>query len=106
MDAEPQHFVILVGLEVRDAERYAAYRRGMTPILAEYGGSFGYDLRVSEVLRSPGGEALNRVFTIRFPSTEVRDRFFADPRYLRVRANDFEPAVGAMVAIAEYQQTI
>ncbi len=43
---------ILVGLNVVDDAAYQSYRDEMTPILKSYGGGFGYDFRVSEVLKS------------------------------------------------------
>ncbi|MCO1335754.1 hypothetical protein MO867_15565 [Microbulbifer sp. OS29] len=52
------------------------------PILKSYGGSFGYDFKVSEVLRSETVSKINRIFTIRFLSKEVMSRFFSDSEYL------------------------
>jgi len=43
---------MLVGLNVVDEAGYAAYREAMTPMLEACGGSFGYDFRIAEVLRS------------------------------------------------------
>ena len=42
----------LVGLWVEDPDMYQKYREGMLPILKNYGGGFGYDFQVSEVLKS------------------------------------------------------
>ena len=46
-------FERLVGLQVIDEAGYQAYRDAMTPLLHACGGSFGYDFRIAEVLKSP-----------------------------------------------------
>ena len=43
---------MLVGLYVVDDEGYQSYRTEMTPILESYGGGFGYDFKITEVLKS------------------------------------------------------
>ena len=65
----------LMALNVTDAELYARYRAEMTPLLTAHGGSFGIDLWVGEVLRSPTDKPFNRVFSILFPSLEQREAF-------------------------------
>jgi len=42
---------LLVGLNVIVDEAYQLYRDEMTPILLSYGGGFGYDFKISEVLK-------------------------------------------------------
>lgn len=88
-------------MNVIDREGYARYRDAMTPILTAMGGSFGYDLVVSEVLRSPVSHPITRLFTMTFPSRAVRERFFADPHYQRARTEHFERAVNGYTVIAE-----
>jgi uncharacterized protein (DUF1330 family) len=88
-----ERVVTWLGLEVRDRERYARYREGMTPILERYGGRFDHDFVVAQVLRSTGSPRINRVFAISFPGVEARARFYADASYRLVRAEHFEPAV-------------
>ncbi|MDB4976783.1 MAG: hypothetical protein JWN48_5124 [Myxococcaceae bacterium] len=104
MAAEGSRHVILVGLEVSDDERYAAYRAGITPLLEQRGGHFGHDFVVGRVLKTEGAgsAALNRVFTMVFPSREERTAFFADPAYLSVRRELFEPSVKTVEFLAEY----
>jgi uncharacterized protein (DUF1330 family) len=98
-------FEMLVALQVTDAERYAQYRREMTPLLEAAGGSFRYDFEVSRTLRSESGSAaLNRVFVIQFPSEEAKDRFFADPQYREIRTRHFEPAVAQVELAASYMR--
>lgn len=92
----------LVGLRVTDEDGYARYRAGMTPILETMGGFFRYDMRVSELLRGQADEPFNRVFILSFPDAATRDRFFADPDYLAVRAAHFEGSVGAVTVLARY----
>ena len=96
-------FEILVGLQVSNEAIYAEYRAHMLPLLAAHGGSFIVDVRVSEVLKSPESKAINRLFTVRFPSIEQHDAFFAHPDYKAVRAKYFEPSVAATSRIARYQ---
>lgn len=102
MDASQDRYVILLGLDVRDDALYAEYRAAMLPILEEYRGYFEYDLTVGKLLKSKGNEPINRVFTISFPNREARARFFADDRYVAVRARYFEPAVAKAIQIAEF----
>ena len=95
---------MLVGLEVLDEERYAAYRAGMKPLLHAAGGRFVCDFRVSEVLPADvTGEVdprINRVFVLSFPDEAAKDGFFADPAYAAVRAEHFEGAVGVAALLA------
>jgi uncharacterized protein (DUF1330 family) len=78
----------------------------MTPILLRYGGGFGYDLVVSEVLKSESPRPINRVFTIFFPSRDTAERFFADAEYLRVRKELFEPALAAVSMLASFVEPV
>lgn len=43
---------------------------------------------------------MNRLFTIRFPSEQQHDAFFAHPDYKAVRARYFEPSVAAISQMA------
>ena len=95
---------ILVGVNVIDEAGYQAYRDGMSPILKSFGGGFGYDFRVSEVLLSKTDAPINRVFTIYFPDEASRDSFFSDKAYLVIRQKHFEPSVTDTTIIATYQQ--
>ncbi len=97
-------FEVVLGLHVADDESYTRYRAGMTPILHEYGGDFRFDFRIEEVLRSETPEPINRLFVIGFPSRDSADRFFADPAYVAVRSEFFEPAVRSITPIAEYER--
>ena len=101
MVAELGSFTELIGLEVREQGLYAEYRARMTPILHAHGGRFGVDLEVSRVLKGSDA-ALNRVFTIVFPSRAASVAFFADPAYLAVRREWFEPAVAHVARLAEW----
>src|SRR5207245_9865258 len=90
-DAGPQ--TTLFGLELTDDAGYTHYRSAMAPILARHGGAFGCDFVVARVLKGPNTR-INRVFTLTFPSSANRDRFFADEEYRSVRAPWIGPAVG------------
>ena len=45
-------FERVMGLHVIDDDEYQRYRDAMEPILNAIGGSFGYDFKIAEVLRS------------------------------------------------------
>lgn len=94
----------LMGLNVVDEEAYQAYRDGMTPILRSYGGGFGYDFKVSEVLKSEVEAPINRVFTIYFPNKQSRNSFFSNDEYLEIKKRHFERSVANITTIATYER--
>ena len=94
----------LVGLYVTDDELYQKYREGMLPILQTYGGGFGYDFKISEVLKSEVEEPINRVFTIFFENEYAMNTFFADDNYLEIRNKYFESSVSATTNISKYER--
>lgn len=94
----------LVGLNVVDDQAYQSYRDAMTPILKSYGGGFGYDFRVSEVLKAETAAPINRVFTIYFPDRETLEAFFSDTDYLEVRRRFFDQAVTDVTTLAIYER--
>lgn len=94
---------MLVGLHVVDDAGYQSYRDEMTPILKSYGGGFGYDFKVSEVLKSKTAAPINRVFTIYFPNEDSRNLFFANDEYLQIRQRHFEKSVTDTTIIATYE---
>lgn len=95
-------YEMTLGLVVDDQEAYAEYRTQIRPLLLEAGGAFRYDFDVARLMHNEDGAAINRAFVVRFPDRSSKERFFADPRYLEVRRQFFEPAVAATVVIAEY----
>lgn len=94
----------LVGLNVTNDEDYTNYRKGMTPLLTAIGGSFGYDLKIAEVLKSETENKINRVFTIQFPDKEKMDSFFSDPEYKKIKEQYFEGAVESTTIMASYER--
>jgi len=94
---------ILMALRVTDEDMYARYRAHMTPLLQACGGTFGVDVRVAEVLKNPGTEPFNRLFTIRFPSLSTHEAFFSDPDYLSVRERFFAGSVAYVVRLGRYE---
>lgn len=106
MAADPHRHVLIFGLDVKDEAVYRRYREGMTPILLTYGGAFGYDFVVSQVLKSETEAPINRVFTMVFPGKSEAEHFFADPVYRAVRAELFEASVGAVTPIAAYDEAL
>lgn len=98
-------YEMLVGLNVLDDDKYQEYRVAMKPLLLTYGGKFGYDFKVSEVLLAEASEDINRVFTINFPDSDGMERFFSDPDYIKVRERHFEKSVGNTTIISSYEKT-
>lgn len=96
-------FERIMGLEVADDEEYQRYREGMIPILESFGGSFGFDFKVSKVLKSKTDNPINRVFTIDFPNKEVMDTFFSDPSYLEVKSQYFKNSVKSVTIISMHE---
>ena len=85
-----------------DHEKYAQYRAEIAPLLEAAGGRFRYDFEVARTLKSEAGHEINRLFVIQFPDRASKERFFADSRYLEIRARLFEKAVEGRAIIAEY----
>ena len=97
-------FERIMGLEVINAEEYQKYRENMIPILHSFGGSFGFDFTVSEVLKSKTDGVINRVFTIDFPSKKSMDDFFSDPDYLAVKNKYFQHSVKSVTTISMHEK--
>ena len=95
-------FEMTVGLWVVDHEKYAQYRAEMTPLLEAAGGRFRYDFEVARTLKGEAGHEINRVFVIQFPDRASKERFFADSRYVEIRARLFDTSVEGRATIAEY----
>lgn len=95
---------MLVGLQVIDEEGYQAYRDAMIPILHNHGGGFGYDFKVSEVLRSPTAAPINRVFTIVFENQDLMNAFFSHRDYLAIRQQHFDRSVSDTTIISTYER--
>ncbi len=93
---------MLVGLNVIDDEAYQLYRDEMTPILLSYGGGFGYDFKISEILKSKTEAPINRSFTIYFSSEDSMNLFFSNDEYLKIKERLFEKSVTDTTIIATY----
>ena len=98
-------FERIMGLEVTNDGLYQLYRVNMTPILASFGGSFGYDFIVAETLKSKTENTINRVFSIDFPSKEAMESFFTDPSYLEVKNKFFNNSVKSSTIISLHEKT-
>ncbi|TVV42835.1 DUF1330 domain-containing protein [Thalassolituus sp. C2-1] len=92
----------VMGLHVTDDVGYQQYRDAMLPILTAYGGSFGYDFRIAEVLKTKTANHINRVFTIEFPDQKTMEAFFADPEYLAIKSRHLDHSVASRTIIAMY----
>lgn len=97
-------FERIMGLDVINNDEYQKYRDAMLPILESFGGSFGYDFKIAEVLKSKAEGTINRVFTIDFPSKKVMDSFFSDPNYLQVKSQYFDNSVKSVTIISMHEK--
>ena len=96
-------FERIMGLNVTDDIEYQKYREAMLPILKSFGGSFGYDFKIAEVLKSKTEDNINRVFTIEFPSKQKMDKFFSFPDYISVREKHLDNSVKSKTVIAMHE---
>ncbi len=74
----------------------------MSPILLSYGGGFGYDFKISEVLKAKTEALINRVFTIYFSNQDSMNSFFSNDEYVKIKARHFEKSVTDTTIIATY----
>ena len=93
----------VMGLDVIDDQVYQQYRDAMAPILKSFGGSFGFDFRVSEVLLSKTEAHINRLFTISFPSQTHMEEFFSNADYVTVKEQYFDQSVRSKTIISLYE---
>lgn len=98
-------FERVMGLNVIDDQGYQRYREAMLPILKTFGGSFGYDFRVSEVLLSKTDDEINRVFTIEFPSKERMEAFFSNPDYVAVQNRYLKNSINSKTVISMHEKS-
>ena len=96
----------LVALQVTNDEKYTMYREKMAPILKNHKGRFGYDFKISEVLKSEINKPVNRVFTICFENKDDRDSFFSNEEYLKVKKMYFLDSVTTIKRIATYTKEV
>jgi len=97
-------FERIMGFEVINDEEYQKYRENMMPILHSFGGSFGFDFKISEVLKSKTDDVINRVFSLDFPSKEVMEEFFTNPDYLAVKDEYFLNSVNSVTTISMHEK--
>jgi uncharacterized protein (DUF1330 family) len=94
----------LIGLYVTDDKMYTQYREAMFPLLQNYGGGFGYDFKIAQVLKSEAKEPINRVFTIYFKDEQAKNDFFSNEEYLTIKKHYFEKSVSSVIEIAKYKR--
>jgi len=97
-------FERIMGLEVINDEEYQKYRENMIPILDSFGGEFGFDFKVNEVLKSKTNNVINRVFTLDFPSKEIMEEFFTNTAYLAVKEKYFTNSVKSVTTISMHEK--
>ena len=96
----------IMGLNVIDDQEYQRYRQAMLPILHSYGGAFGYDFRVSEVLLSKTKDNINRVFSIEFPSKKVMEEFFSSPDYIAVQEQHLKNSIRSKTVLSMHEKSL
>ena len=94
----------IMGIEVTNEDEYQLYRENMLPILHSFGGSFGFDFKINEVLKSKTDNAINRVFTLDFPSKQVMEAFFNNTEYLAVKEKYFLNSVNSVTTISMHEK--
>ena len=99
-------FERIMGIYVTDDDEYQNYREGMLPILHSFGGSFGFDFKVSEVLKSKTNDPINRVFTLEFSNKQVMEEFFSNPSYIEVKNKHFKNSVQSVTIISMHEKNI
>jgi uncharacterized protein (DUF1330 family) len=97
-------FERIMGLEVINDEEYQKYRDNMMPILHSFGGSFGFDFKINEVLKSKTNDVINRVFTLYFPSKYIMEAFFTNHDYLAVKEEYFINSVNSVTTISMHEK--
>ena len=97
-------FERVMGLHVVDDAEYKKYREKMEPILKSIGGSFGYDFKIAETLRSKTNDTINRVFTIEFPSEKEMSDFFSRSDYAEIRDEHLNNAVKSKTIISMHEK--
>jgi len=96
----------IMGLNIINEKMYQEYRKNMLPILESYGGSFGFDFRVAEVLKSKTDDAINRVFTIEFANEATMNAFFNDENYLAVKKQYLDHSIDNKTVISMHEKNL
>ena len=91
------------GLLVVDGAIYSQYRAEIAPLLRAVSGAFRFDFEIARTLKSEVDHEINRLFLLRFPDREAKERFFANPQYVAVRSRLFERAVLGMTILSEHE---
>jgi uncharacterized protein (DUF1330 family) len=97
-------FERIMGLHVINDEEYQKYREAMEPILNSVGGCFGFDFKISEVLRSKTENEINRVFTIEFPDKNEMEKFFSRPDYLAIKNKYLDNSIKSKTVISMHEK--
>jgi len=88
---------LIIDLDVRDPERYEAYKREVPKFIRKYGGE--YIVRGGEHEVIEGTWRPNRLVVIRFPNRQAIRNCFADPEYQPLWALRREVASANAVAV-------
>ena len=69
----------IVNLDIRDAERFGAYRERVAPLVEKHGGR--YLVRGGELHPVEGDFGLKRLVVLEFPSLDAARGFYGSPEY-------------------------
>jgi len=75
---------VVVNVDVKNPERYAAYRTMVPPSLEKYGGRFL--VRGPELHEMEGKWPRPRLVIVEFPDVETAKRWWASPEYAEAKA--------------------
>lgn len=90
-------YYLLIEAEVTDPDRYAVYRRAVTPLIAEYGGRFL--ARGGEVEVFEGEYNGRRRVVLEFDSKRAARAFWDSAEYARVKKLREGAGVGSVIGI-------
>jgi len=96
-------YEMMVGLLVANTAIYTQYRAEIAPLLEAESGVFRFDFEVARTLKSEADHEINRLFLLRFPNREAKERFFANPQYVEIRSRLFERAVRGVTILSEHE---
>jgi len=76
----------------------------MLPILKTFGGAFGYDFKVSDVLLSKTEDDINGVFIPEFLSQQKMEQFSSFPDYVAVQNWHLKASISSKTVISMHEK--
>ncbi len=88
---------LIVDIDVKDAEKYEAYKREVPRLIEKNGGEYLARGGRREVIE--GAWAPKRLVLLRFPSTDAIRQFLDDPEYQPLKELRHQVADSSIVAV-------